>query len=240
MKLSKRILKSAFVRNLLCWLGAFYIRFVHATSRWETVGEEYPRKQWDSGKPFIGCFWHGRILMMPKSWDYKASSIHMLISKHGDGEMISKVVSYFGINTTAGSTSRGGLGALREMMKILKGGGCVAFTPDGPRGPRMRASMGIVALAKMTGHPIIPVSHSVAAGKLAKSWDRFLIGRPFSRGVYVWGPPIMVPKKASEEELEIYRKKVEDGLNWCTAEADRLVGRETVEPASLNGEEGRR
>lgn len=240
MKLSKRILKSSFTQNVISWLGAMYIRIVKLTSRWQTVGEEHPRQFWDQKKPFIACFWHGRILMMPFSWDYKASAINMLISNHGDGIIISKVVAYMNIVTVGGSSSKGGTEALRQMIRCLKKGECVGITPDGPRGPRMRASMGIVTLAKMTGHPIIPLTHSVRDGKLAKSWDRFLIGRPFSRGVYVWGEPIFVPKKATEEELEACRKKVEDGLNWCTAEADRLCGRDPVEPAPLEGEEGRR
>ncbi len=233
MKLSKRILKLESFRNFVCWLGSLYIRVVYATSSWQVVGEESPRKYWDDHKPFIAALWHGRILMLTKSWDMKATSIHMLISAHRDGELISKTISHLGIQTAVGSTSQGGFSALRNMLRIIKNGGSVGITPDGPRGPRMRASNGIVNLAKMTGVPIIPLSYSVRDGKAMSSWDRFIVPRPFTKGVFIWGDPIDIPRDADEDAIEIYRQKVEAGLNAVSAEADRLVGRPIIEAAPI-------
>lgn len=228
----KRILKSDGLRRALCWLGSLYIRLVHATGRWQVIGGDAARAHWAAGRPFILCFWHGRILMMPHCWP-RDKAIHMLISQHRDGQIIARTVGHFGIKTVAGSSSRGGAQALRAMVKALKTGDCVGITPDGPRGPRMRASDGAVALARLSGAPIIPATFGAARGRVVQSWDRFLVAWPFGRGVIVWGDPIDVPRDADTDQLEAARARVEDALNTITAEADRLTGRVPVEPAPV-------
>jgi len=225
----KKLMKSDGFRRFACWVGAHYIRFVHATGRWRTIGAETPEKFWAEGRPFILCFWHGRLLMMPHCWN-RTKPIHMLISQHRDGQLIANTVAHFGIQTVAGSSSRGGAQALRAMVKALKAGECVGITPDGPRGPRMRASDGIVSVARMAGVPIIPATYSTNRGRLLKSWDRFLVAWPLGRGVVVWGEPIEVPRDADTDALEDLRRQVEDGLNAITEEADRQMGRSPVAP----------
>jgi len=231
----KKLLKSDGVRRLLCWLGSLYIRFVHASGSWQTIRGETPERYWREGKPFILCFWHGRLLMMPHCWN-RRQSIHMLISQHRDGQIIARTVAHFGIQTVAGSSSKGGAQALRSMVNSLKAGDCVGITPDGPRGPRMRASDGIVSVARLAGVPIIPATFSSSKGKLLGSWDRFLVAAPFGRGVVVWGEPIAVPRDADTATLEALRQQVEKSLNAITEEADGLVGRPPVEPAPLPAE----
>lgn len=226
----KRLLKSDALRRVLCWLGANYIRLVRATSRWQIVGDEIPRRHWDAGEPFIVAFWHGRLLMMPHSWE-PGRPIHMLISQHRDGRLIADTVAHFGIDTVSGSTSKGGAQALRAMVKHLKAGDCVGVTPDGPRGPRMRASDGIVAVARLAGVPIIPATNSMARGRNLKSWDRFLVAWPFGRGVIIWGQPISVARDADADGLEAARLQVEAGLNAITAKADAMTGRPAIAPA---------
>jgi lysophospholipid acyltransferase (LPLAT)-like uncharacterized protein len=225
----KRLLRSDVLQNALCCLGAAYIRLVHTSGNWRTVRGEIPRRFWDDGKPFILCFWHGRLLMMPLCWDHQYL-IHMLISQHRDGQIIARTVGHFGILTVAGSSSRGGAQALRAMVRALKSGKCIGITPDGPRGPRMRASDGIISVARLAGVPIIPATFSAVRGALLTSWDRFLVAAPLSRGVIVWGEPIEVARDADAAALEHARRQVEDGLNAITAEADGLLGREPVEP----------
>jgi lysophospholipid acyltransferase (LPLAT)-like uncharacterized protein len=230
MSWAKRIGRSERLRGLLCWLGSLYIRLVHLTGRWEVVNGGHARERWDRGQPFILAFWHGRILMMPKSW--RASvPIHMLISQHRDGRLIARTVAHFGIRTVQGSTTRGGSAALRAMLKVLKAGECVGITPDGPKGPRMRASDGIVAVARLSGVPVLPATFATSRRKLLGSWDRFAVALPFSRGVFIWGDPIHVAKEAGEAEMEAARLAIEASLNAITVEADRLMGRTTPEPA---------
>ncbi|MBI3445384.1 MAG: lysophospholipid acyltransferase family protein [Magnetospirillum sp.] len=236
MGLAKRIGKSEALRGLLCWLGSLYIRVVYLTGRWEVVNGAHADALWDQGKPFILAFWHGRILMMPKSWR-SSVPIHMLISQHRDGQLIARTVSHFGIHTVAGSTTRGGSAALRAMLKFLKGGQCVGITPDGPKGPRMRASAGIVNVAKLAGVPILPATFSTSRRRVLGSWDRFALALPFSRGVFVWGDPILVPRESDETALDSLRLKVEASLNAITRGADSRMGLETPDPAPEAAEE---
>ncbi|WP_142847896.1 lysophospholipid acyltransferase family protein [Telmatospirillum sp. J64-1] len=233
----KTFTRSDGVRAALCWLGSLYIRLVMKTGRWEVVNGHIPAAYWDAGKPFILAFWHGRILMMPYSWR-RGVPINMLISQHRDGQLIARTVSHFDIDTIAGSSSKGGSGALRAMLKALKAGQCVGITPDGPRGPRMRASAGIVNIAKMAGVPIIPATFSAKRSRVLGSWDRFMVALPFSRGVFVWGRPLEVPRDTSEAGLEALREEVEGRLNAITAAADQRMGHEAVLPAEKVQEAG--
>jgi lysophospholipid acyltransferase (LPLAT)-like uncharacterized protein len=218
------------LRALVCWFAAQMIRVVHMTGGWHTVRRDAPEKFWDQNQPFIACFWHGRLLMMGYNWD-RRRDIHLLISSHADGQLVAGMVRHFGFNSLTGSTRRGGSEALRGMVRIIKNGGSVCITPDGPRGPRMRASMGPVALAKLTGVPILPAAYGVSRRRLVNSWDRFLLPGLFARGVYVWGTPIHVPKDADDDRMEEFRRQLESELNRITDEADELCGTPAVEPA---------
>ncbi len=237
MKPLKKIIKSKIMHRLISWLAAQYIRLVYHTGVWQVVGGEIPEKFWLNGQSFILAFWHGRILMMPFCWK-KEKQIYILMSQHGDGQFSAEVVSRFGIKTVAGSSSQGGAIAFRALIKVLKNGDYVGIAPDGPRGPRMRASGGIINVARLSGAPIIPVAISSTNGRHLSSWDRFLVAWPFGRRVLVWGPPIYVERTISQKDEEDARCQVEDALNLVTAEADRLTDRQTIKPTSLTKGEG--
>jgi len=230
MGVLKRIGRSERVRALVCRLTAAYIRLVHALGRWEVVGAEAPAALWDDGRPFILAFWHGRILMMPMIWR-RSVPIHMLISQHRDGRLIAETVAHFGIRWLAGSSSKGGTQALRTMLRALKAGECVGITPDGPRGPRMRASAGIVNVARLSGCPVIPATFAASRRTVVRSWDRFVVPWPLTSGVLVWGRPISVPKDADDAALEACRLAVEAELNAITRAADQRMAVDTVAPA---------
>jgi lysophospholipid acyltransferase (LPLAT)-like uncharacterized protein len=223
------------VRDALCWLGALYIRLVHLSGRWEVVGDDIPKSFWDRGQPFILAFWHGRILMMPFCWR-RDRPINMLISRHRDGLLIARTVSHFGIHTVAGSSSQGGTAALRSLLKFLKSGQSIGMTPDGPRGPRMRASGGIAQVARLSGAAVIPCTFSARRRKILGSWDRFVVALPFSSGLFVWGPAITPPAESSVESMQSLRMAIEDGLNAITRAADIRMGHLPVEPAPVGGE----
>jgi len=229
MRPLKRLTRSSAFQVLLCWLAANYIRFVYVTSRWREEGREPANELMRGGRPYIAAFWHSRLLMAPTGWRSRAP-LSVLISQHRDGEMIARTVHHFGVHTVRGSTTRGGSKALRELLLAVKNGRNVAITPDGPRGPRMRAQSGIILLARLSGAPIIPATYSVSRRKLASSWDRFVIALPFSRGLYLWGAPIHVARDADDDALETARLKLEKTLNALTAAADRRMGVEPVTP----------
>ena len=231
----KSILKSDTVRHFACWLASYYIRLVWHTSRWDVHGRAPLDERADAGKPTILCFWHGRLLVMPCCWQ-RPEPFQMLISEHRDGALIANIIKHFSIgwikgSTSKGGTQKGGAQALRQMLKALKNGEYVGITPDGPRGPRMRASEGVVMVARVSGAAIIPVTYGIRSGRVLQTWDRFLIGRPFSKGVVRYGTPIEVPKGADAAALNAARLQLEASLNEETAECDRMTGRDPVPPA---------
>jgi lysophospholipid acyltransferase (LPLAT)-like uncharacterized protein len=230
MGIGRRVLRAERTRRFLCSLIALWIRIVYRTSRWQTIGGEVPRPYWDEGKPFILAFWHGRLMMAPMAWRAGAS-MNMLISGHNDGRIIADAIGHFGLGTITGSRSKGGLAALRAILRALKAGQNVGFTPDGPRGPAMRASAGIVAAARLGGATILPLSYATSNRLILGSWDRFHVAMPFSRGVFIWGEPIHVAPDADAAEQEAARQTLEAQMNAITADADRRCGRVPVGPA---------
>lgn len=238
VRLSKRILSSDIIQSIVCWIASLYIRLVHTTGRWRVVRGDIPATFWSEGKPFILAFWHGRLLMVPHLWK-QGLTFHVLISGHRDGQLIAKTVKHLNVQSVTGSSSKGGGAALKRMLSLLKAGEYVGITPDGPRGPRMRASNGVVAIARLSGLPVVPVTYSVNRRRVMDSWDRFLLALPFCRGVFVWGEPIDIPRDADEEMQEDYRRRIENALNDLCREADQMTGLPTVEPAdeeSIRGE----
>jgi len=232
----KRIIKSDTMRSTLCWLAASYVRLMRTTGRWRTEGGDHPAHYLTEGKPFIVAFWHQRLLMMPYTWRSVGGDrpFNMLISSHRDGEIISRTIARFDIKTIAGSTGKGkgGAAALRQILKALKAGEVVGMTPDGPRGPRMRASDGIIQAARMAGVPIFPLTYSASNRKVIQSWDRFILPLPFSRGVFHWGDPIFVDRKLDEEGMEAKRVELENALTELTQKTDRSLGLDVIPPAA--------
>ena len=234
MALGKRVARSRLGRAVLIWLFVRFVRLVFATNRWRTVGREDADALLRAGQPFIAAFWHGRLMMAPHCWQAEAT-MHVIISRHRDGENIARAVRHLGVTAIRGSTTRGGAAAIRASLRLLKEGGYLGITPDGPRGPRMRVQPGIVALARLSGVPIVPTTFAVSRRKVANSWDRFVIALPFGRGVVLWGPPLYVAAEADKTALEEARRTLEERLNALTAEADRMVGTEPIEPAGDAG-----
>jgi lysophospholipid acyltransferase (LPLAT)-like uncharacterized protein len=220
----RRLVRSNRARRLLCWVIHLYIRFVYATNRWTVEGGEWPRRLRQEGRSFILAFWHGRLLMIPLAWQ-RLAPMHMLISAHRDGRIIADAVTYFGVDSIAGSTRRGGSLALRAMLKRLEAGECVGITPDGPRGPAMVASSGIVNLARLAGAPVVPVVFATSRRRVLRTWDRFHLALPFGRGVFLWGEPIEIAPDLDEDGTENARLLVQRRMNEMAYEADRRVGR---------------
>lgn len=230
MRLSKRFFKSSAVQGLIAALAAGYVGLVTRTVRWTLQESEDSRALRLGDQAFIACFWHGRMLYMRRAWNDRRP-IHVLISAHSDGVLISRAIGHLGVSTVKGSSRRGGMSALRSMQRLLEQGNSVGITPDGPRGPRMRAKSGSIKVAQLTGVPILPITGNTSRRKIFGSWDRFCLPLPFSRGVIIAGPPMFVSKDADEIELEHCRAVLEARLNEITLEADRYFGQPVIEPA---------
>ena len=219
----RRIARSERLHRPLCYAIQLYIRLVYATNRWTEEGADYPQRLCEAGRPLVGAFWHGRMMMIPLAWRRRAP-MHMLISSHRDGRVIAGAVAHFGIQSIAGSTRRGGTAALRALVKQLAAGDCVAITPDGPAGPAMVASTGIVNVARLAHAPIQPVVFATSRRWVLKTWDRMHIALPFGRGVILWGEPIEIEHELDEAGVEHARQLVETRLREMAALADSRVG----------------
>jgi lysophospholipid acyltransferase (LPLAT)-like uncharacterized protein len=231
MSLRKRILKARPVQLVLAWLASLYLRLVLSTVRWDVACPPAVHQLLAERRPVITCFWHGRLMMMRAGLPRQRPT-HALISEHRDGLLISRALRNLGVRTVTSARRRGGQSALRTLLRLLAEGSLVAITPDGPRGPRMRAKAGAIKLAQLSGAPLIPASGSVKRRVLLGTWDRFCLALPFSRGLILVGEPITVPREATAAEVERLRLSLESQLNALTAEADRRFGQPPVEPAA--------
>jgi len=213
-------------------VAAQYIRLVRFTGRWQVVGAEAAIERCEKGLPLIVAVWHGRLLMAPFSWPHSDRS-HILVSAHRDGQLIARTLNFLRMGTIPGSTRRGGGMALRRLHNILHGGGVVGLTPDGPRGPRMRVTPGVIQLARLTGAPIYPIAYSAHPRFVFDSWDRFVLPFPFSRGIYLWGEPIFIARETDRADMERVRHALEETLNDLTRRADAAMGYPPMDPAPL-------
>ncbi len=215
MKKAFRALKSRLPANLLPFLIYLVIRALYATMRVRTVGAEIPQEFYRRGEGLIHAFWHGRMIISP--FAYHGPGGHVLISIHGDGELIAKVMQLFGFQLVRGSSTKGGREAIQEMLQLARQNRDLIITPDGPRGPVHAVKPGVAQLARRSGLAVIPYAFAVSRGKVFRSWDRFLLPYPFSRGVHVFGEPV---RYREGEDTEEFRLRVERALLETTARAD--------------------
>ena len=203
-------------------ISSLFIRVLRLTIRIETVNaSSLAKARGTTNRPYILAFWHGRLLLM--RYAYPGDRITVMISRHGDGELIARTMDRFGVHSTRGSSSSGGAAALREIVRRIRTGWDAAFTPDGPRGPRHIVQPGVVEAARLSGCAIVPVTFSCMSGKVLKSWDRFLVPRPFSRALIAYADPIEVPPRADATTLEALRRQLEREMIELEERTDAAV-----------------
>jgi lysophospholipid acyltransferase (LPLAT)-like uncharacterized protein len=161
--------------------------------------------------PVIWAFWHNRMFVMPvvarRFFPNRSGAV--LTSPSRDGTILAEVMRCFGQRSVRGSSSRRGAVALRELAAITSGGGDVAITPDGPRGPRYHLHPGIILLAQQTGTPIIPVGVEYSGCWRIGRWDRFMIPKPFARVSVAVGDRHIIPPTDSDAAFEAERAEFE-------------------------------
>ncbi len=195
-----------------------YIRLLHRTMRIEVRGAEVlEAARRDPGR-YILAFWHSRFVLMP--YCYPGPRIVVLSSKHRDAEALVRILRKFGIEQARGSSTSGGATGMRQVLRKVKEGCDVGLTPDGPRGPKRRVQAGVVAIGRFTGLPIIPVTFSASPARRLRTWDGTLLPKFFSRGVFVYGSPIVVPRDADDAVQEDKRLALERELDRITDLAD--------------------
>lgn len=215
-------LKDRFLLAVVPAVGTFIIRLLAATMKLEFLHEERVRAFWEKDERFIAAFWHNRLLLM--GYSYRGKEIKILISQHKDGELIARVLKRLGFGSVRGSSTRGGAAAMREMVRASKHSD-IGITPDGPRGPKYVVQDGVIALSRLTGVPVLPLTFGSSKKKVFASWDQFNLPYPFSRGVFMWGEPIYVGK---EDDMEEKRKELELKLREMTEFVDEYVNKPTA------------
>jgi lysophospholipid acyltransferase (LPLAT)-like uncharacterized protein len=191
------------------------------TLRWRVDGLEHLEAIRASGRQPIMAFWHGRIL--PATFYFRRRGIVVITSENFDGEWIARIIERFGYGTARGSTSRGGLKALLQLVRDMQAGKPAGFTVDGPRGPARIVQPGAVWLAKRTGNPILPFHLEASSHWTARSWDRTQVPKPFSTVALAIGTPLDVPHDATPAQLESARAELERRLIALEGRAASLL-----------------
>jgi lysophospholipid acyltransferase (LPLAT)-like uncharacterized protein len=206
-------------------LVAALVRVVGASLRLRAEGVEALTPSWAAARPLIYCVWHGRILMVP--WlnarlreSHGARAVSVLASRSRDGSLMGDYVRRFGLDVIRGSSSRGGAEALRALKTAVEAGRDVALAPDGPRGPRGQLGSGVIALAALTGAPVVPLGFAARPAWHLSSWDAFEIPVPFARAAVVFGAMTSIERGVDRERV---RKEIQRSLDEATNAADRLV-----------------
>lgn len=168
--------------------------------------------------PIIFCLWHNRLALCMKAYEkfgkpaWPAPGLAPLISASKDGALLARVLRYFRVTAVRGSSSRRGRQALLELTSRIEEGFHVAITPDGPKGPKYRVQEGVIALAQITGAPILPTSMRVHSKWVTRSWDGFQIPKLFARCDIHVGEPLAIPREAEDAEREALRAELERRL----------------------------
>jgi lysophospholipid acyltransferase (LPLAT)-like uncharacterized protein len=197
----------------------FLARIIGASLRLRVVGyERYAGI--GTGAVFAG--WHGRTFIAASF--FRGKGVWTIISTSRDGDMQNAVFSRFGFRTIRGSSGRSGVRAAIEAIKVLRSGGTMAFTPDGPRGPSGVVQPGIVLMAQKSGALLVPVGVSSRWRVLARSWDRYMIPLPFSRAIMIFGDPIALSRDATPAEADHARLALERAMHRLEAEAEAAMG----------------
>jgi lysophospholipid acyltransferase (LPLAT)-like uncharacterized protein len=200
-------------------VGGLALDALVGSARFDVIGEQNFLEHHGPGRiGVIFTLWHGRLL--PLTYHHRNQDIVALISQSADGEYIARVTRHWGYDVVRGSSSRGGAASLRELVRHGRAGRSLAFTADGPRGPREKLKPGVIAAAQLTGQPIVPMAGMADRAWWFEGWDRFLVPKPFARIRVAYEDPIFIPRTSDEAEVGHWVDVVEAGINRATARVE--------------------
>ncbi|MDJ0922492.1 MAG: lysophospholipid acyltransferase family protein [Henriciella sp.] len=235
----KSVFRHPIVTSLLGWIIWLYMAMCNRTIRWQVEGDEEALKTWLAHPNIIVAAWHSTILLLPSGWNriiqkwpQQKTRSAMLISLSKDGEAVAKAIKHLGLEAVRGSSThkkkkrdKGGMRALAEALKILKTGGGICITPDGPRGPAEIVQNGPIIMAQRSQAPILPYAIVSSPRKRLGTWDGFRIPYPFTRGALVFGQPVIPEPGLDRETL---RQQLEINLKRAMTRAETLAQKKTA------------
>jgi lysophospholipid acyltransferase (LPLAT)-like uncharacterized protein len=192
-------------------LGSGLVGGLFLTTRLRMIGQDHHKQFRDAGQPVMFVFWHGHLLTLIHVHRHQGAVV--LVSEHDDGEYVVRVLERSGFGTARGSSTRGGRKGLKGLVRAARSGRDVAVTPDGPKGPRGVFKPGALAAAQMAGLPVIPVVVRPRGAWRFRSWDGFMVPKPFTSIEVEYLPPVHVPRDADRAELEALAERIGASLN---------------------------
>jgi lysophospholipid acyltransferase (LPLAT)-like uncharacterized protein len=210
------------VLRIIIWVGYWIIRLIGPTLR-VSISFEAGAPQSLRQRPLIVSVWHSCII--PATYVCRDLGVRVMSSNSYDGEYMGRIIHQFGFVAVKGSSSRNAVRALLGLRRALEDGWTVAFTLDGPRGPRRKVKPGPVALGRSSGVPLTVFYAAVDKAWVLNTWDRLMIPKPFSRVLLRFGTLIRVPAETRDEDLEAYNAELQNALDRVAEFAERNVGK---------------
>ena len=215
-------LRQRIVLRLIIAAGYWFIRLIGPTLR-VCVSREEGAQQTIDQRPLIVSLWHA--CQIPATYVCRDIGVRVMSSNSYDGEYMGRIIRKFGFVAVKGSSSRNAVRALLGLRRALQDGWTVAFTLDGPRGPRRKVKPGPVTLARSAGVPLSMFHMAVERAWVLNTWDRLLIPKPFSRVLMRFGKLIPVPADASDEELDRHQQELQESLDRIREFAEENVSK---------------
>lgn len=217
------------------WLAPPLVRLWAWSLRKRICSEELEETDgWVYVPEVIVLVWHQRLFTLATS--FPDTGVRTMVSQHRDGELLARVLKGIGIEAIRGSTTRGFVGAIRGLIDHQHGDVRIVITPDGPQGPPRKLQPGAIYLASKTGLPILVTGIGLASSwTFSKSWDRFKLPKPFSRVLLRVGKLIRIPPDLDREEIEEWRRTVEDAMCETLTDTDERFEELYREAAKLRG-----
>jgi lysophospholipid acyltransferase (LPLAT)-like uncharacterized protein len=219
--MSEQKIRRFLYRYVLSYGALLLGKIVNVTYRIKVLGAEKERAILDNSGGLIYASWHQRFFP-GLAFLARRKPIAVMVSKSSDGTLISRILELLGWDTVRGSSSRGGTAALRGVRRLARRGYRIGHVVDGPKGPPGVVKPGLLSIAQFAGIPIVPIIISAQKKWVFKSWDRFMIPKPFSRVIIRFGEGIYIAPRLSEDEFEKKRLFVEQRLKELYAETDLL------------------
>lgn len=231
----KSLLRSGPVSRLLGLMIWGWMALINRTTRWQVEGDAAARAAFAEERGIVMAAWHSRIMLLPAGWTRMMrrwpglrAPAAMLISLSADGEPVARAIGHLGLEAIRGSKGnrkkrkkdKGGARAVAEAVQLLRAGGGLCITPDGPRGPAEEVSLGAALLAQRSGAIIIPYALSATHARRLDTWDRFILPFPFGRGAIVFGEPVRPTPEKRPQDLQA---ELQASLDAATRRADALI-----------------
>jgi lysophospholipid acyltransferase (LPLAT)-like uncharacterized protein len=216
-------MKDFIYKNILPGLGWFAINSISRTIRIRTENEHLVDKLKENGQPFIYVFWHGRQFLLVRYFSNR--NIAIMSSTSRDGLLQAKILKRFGYEIVYGSSAKSPIRALITAIQKMKMGHILAFAVDGPTGPIHKAKPGAIYIAKKMNACIIPVTFSVKPAVIMKSWDQYMLPKPFAHAILIYGNPFYPSKETDDETIQKECHALEKQLKQMTTDADQKVNK---------------